>query len=189
MPKLNDAQKRAGTKPATQSTDPNCGNLDRERVLESCMEALLFGEFTAPTPIEEMAKLCPAVWVRAVRVFGGDDAAARDWMDSPSPLLAEELPLLVALRVGGTRKVLRAFQEMARQARKERAGLIKRNNNPVKVDARSDRGDKLRTKRQYEMALARIDTLLDAKAGTTEGDELDRLTRLVQDYEKRTFGP
>lgn len=85
------------------------------------MEALLFSEFTAPTQIKEIAELCPVVWKRAVRVFGGDEAAARDWMDSPSRLLAEEPPLLVALRVGGTRKVLQALARVTRQSQTKRS--------------------------------------------------------------------
>lgn len=100
--------------------------LTQDRVFEACIEALLFGRFTAPTPIEEIAGLCPGVWRRAVRVFEGDENAARDWMDSPSSLLADESPLLITLRVGGTRKVLQALRKMAGQARTKRAALLKR---------------------------------------------------------------
>jgi Protein of unknown function (DUF2384) len=126
MPKLNDAQKQPGIKPATQSIHPSAGNLDRERVHEAFLEALLFGKFTVPTPIEEMAELCPAVWKRAVRGFGGDEAAAREWMDSPSPLLGGEPPLRAAVRVGGSQTVLQALAKLARQRRRKRATLAKR---------------------------------------------------------------
>src|SRR3954466_3774350 len=41
----------------------------------------------------------------------------------------------------------------------------------------------IRTGVDYEAALARIDTLMDAEAGTPEGEELDLLTDLVEHYE------
>ena len=40
----------------------------------------------------------------------------------------------------------------------------------------------VRTKRDYERALRRIETLIDAKSGTDEGDELEVLTTLVDVY-------
>jgi HTH-type transcriptional regulator/antitoxin HigA len=43
----------------------------------------------------------------------------------------------------------------------------------------------IRTEMDYEAALARIDELMDAKAGTREGDELDVLADLVGLYEAR----
>src|SRR5438067_13340392 len=43
----------------------------------------------------------------------------------------------------------------------------------------------IRTEADYEAALARIDTLLDAEPGTPEGEELDVLTDLVELYEAK----
>jgi len=45
----------------------------------------------------------------------------------------------------------------------------------------------IRTKRDYEKALRRIDELIAAKTGTEEGDELDILATLVEAYEQRHF--
>ncbi len=39
----------------------------------------------------------------------------------------------------------------------------------------------------YEMALARVEQLMDASAGTPEGDELDILTTLIESYEDMSF--
>src|SRR5579863_2238265 len=43
----------------------------------------------------------------------------------------------------------------------------------------------IRSEADYETALARIDALMDAEAGTPEGDELDVLTDLVELYESK----
>jgi HTH-type transcriptional regulator / antitoxin HigA len=43
----------------------------------------------------------------------------------------------------------------------------------------------IRTETDYEAALARIDALMSADAGTAEGDELDLLTDLVEHYEDK----
>jgi len=45
----------------------------------------------------------------------------------------------------------------------------------------------IRTKRDYEWALAEIDRLMDAKADTPEGDRLDVLATLLDAYEQRRF--
>ncbi len=45
----------------------------------------------------------------------------------------------------------------------------------------------IKTKRDYERALRRIETLMDAEPGTDEGDELDVLATLVNVYEERHF--
>ncbi len=43
----------------------------------------------------------------------------------------------------------------------------------------------IRTEADYEAALARIDTLMDAEPGTPEGEALDVLTDLVEHYEEK----
>jgi HTH-type transcriptional regulator/antitoxin HigA len=39
----------------------------------------------------------------------------------------------------------------------------------------------------YERALARLDELLQAKAASKQGDELDELATLIEAYEKKAF--
>lgn len=45
----------------------------------------------------------------------------------------------------------------------------------------------IRTEQDHDEALARIDELMSAKAGTPEGDELDVLATLVDAYESKHF--
>jgi HTH-type transcriptional regulator/antitoxin HigA len=42
----------------------------------------------------------------------------------------------------------------------------------------------IKTEKDYERALARINDLMDADPGTPEGDELELLVTLVEAYEK-----
>lgn len=45
----------------------------------------------------------------------------------------------------------------------------------------------IHTTQDYESALARIEEIFDAKSGSKEGDELEILGILVDEYEKKTF--
>ncbi len=45
----------------------------------------------------------------------------------------------------------------------------------------------VKTKKDYEVALKRIDALMDAKKNTPEADELDVLAMLVEAYEEKHF--
>ena len=45
----------------------------------------------------------------------------------------------------------------------------------------------IKTKTDYEAALARIDKLMDATPNSPQGDELELLSLLVHDYEERKF--
>src|SRR3974390_569248 len=45
----------------------------------------------------------------------------------------------------------------------------------------------IKTNAEYEAALARIEKLMDAKRNTPQGDELELLSLLVQDYEEKVF--
>jgi HTH-type transcriptional regulator/antitoxin HigA len=45
----------------------------------------------------------------------------------------------------------------------------------------------IKTIREYEAALARVEKLMDAKRNTSQGDELDLLSLLVHDYEEKAF--
>ena len=45
----------------------------------------------------------------------------------------------------------------------------------------------IKSKEDYRLALKRIEEIFDAKLGTKEGDELDILGLMVDDYEKKHF--
>lgn len=45
----------------------------------------------------------------------------------------------------------------------------------------------IRNLADYDAALARVENLMDAQAGSPEGDELDILTTLVEAYEDKAF--
>lgn len=45
----------------------------------------------------------------------------------------------------------------------------------------------IRTEEDYDAALARIDALMDAEAGTPEGDELEIFVTLVEAYEEKHY--
>jgi HTH-type transcriptional regulator/antitoxin HigA len=45
----------------------------------------------------------------------------------------------------------------------------------------------IKTGKDYEKALSRIEGLMDAKPGTSEMDELELLTALVEMYEKQNY--
>ena len=45
----------------------------------------------------------------------------------------------------------------------------------------------IKTKKNYEQALARLEVIFDAKKGTTEGDELEILGILIDQYENEHF--
>ena len=45
----------------------------------------------------------------------------------------------------------------------------------------------IRTKRDYETALKNVETLMDAKAGSADGDRLDVLVTLIQAYEAKHY--
>lgn len=45
----------------------------------------------------------------------------------------------------------------------------------------------IKTEQEYEKALARIEKLMDAKANTTECDELELLSLLVEKYEEENY--
>jgi HTH-type transcriptional regulator/antitoxin HigA len=42
----------------------------------------------------------------------------------------------------------------------------------------------IKTEKDYDLALARVNTLFDAKPNTNEGDELDILVTLIEKYEQ-----
>ncbi len=45
----------------------------------------------------------------------------------------------------------------------------------------------IKTKSEYEAALARVEKLMDAKRGTAQGDELEVLSLLIHEYEEKIF--
>ena len=45
----------------------------------------------------------------------------------------------------------------------------------------------IKTEKEYDKALARINDLMDADQGTPEGDELEQLVTLVELYEETNY--
>ncbi len=45
----------------------------------------------------------------------------------------------------------------------------------------------IKTKRDYNIALERLDLIFDAKKGTAKGDELEILSMLIENYEMKHF--
>lgn len=45
----------------------------------------------------------------------------------------------------------------------------------------------IKTKKDYAIAMTRLETLFDAKKGTSKGDELEVLTMLIEKYENDNF--
>lgn len=45
----------------------------------------------------------------------------------------------------------------------------------------------IRTKKDYEQALERLEVIFDAKKGTDKGDELEILGMLIENYENKKF--
>ena len=46
----------------------------------------------------------------------------------------------------------------------------------------------IKTKKDYEKALERLEDIFDAKKGSKEGGELDVLGMLIEEYEDKYFG-
>ncbi|SJZ62261.1 hypothetical protein [Sediminibacterium ginsengisoli] len=45
----------------------------------------------------------------------------------------------------------------------------------------------IRTKEDYDQAMIRLENLFDAKKGTAKGDELEKLSLLIEKYEDEKF--
>lgn len=45
----------------------------------------------------------------------------------------------------------------------------------------------IKTEQDYQAVMKRLDTIFDAKPGTTEGDELEILSVLIDNYENTHF--
>ena len=45
----------------------------------------------------------------------------------------------------------------------------------------------IKTESEYSAALARLEKLMEARAGTPQGDELELLALLIHDYEDKVF--
>lgn len=45
----------------------------------------------------------------------------------------------------------------------------------------------IRTEKEYQSALNRLEKIVDAKKGTKEGDELDLLSLLIDTYEQQKY--
>ena len=45
----------------------------------------------------------------------------------------------------------------------------------------------IKTKKDYEWALERLENIFDAKSGSPEGDELELLSMSIENYEKEHY--
>lgn len=45
----------------------------------------------------------------------------------------------------------------------------------------------IKTEKDYELALKRLDKIFDAEPGTKEGDELEVLALIIEDYEDKNY--
>ena len=45
----------------------------------------------------------------------------------------------------------------------------------------------IRTEKDYELALMRLEKIFDAKPGTKEGDDLEVLALIIEDYEDKNY--
>ena len=45
----------------------------------------------------------------------------------------------------------------------------------------------IKTKTEYQQALARLEEIFDTVPGTPEGDELEGLARRIEEYEKKHY--
>ena len=45
----------------------------------------------------------------------------------------------------------------------------------------------IKTKKEYQAALNRLEEIFDAKSGTNEGDELEVLSLLIEKYEDENY--
>ncbi|WP_205435322.1 MULTISPECIES: hypothetical protein [Flavobacterium] len=46
----------------------------------------------------------------------------------------------------------------------------------------------IKTEQDYDMAMERLEVIFDAKKGTPEGDELEALGKLIEEYELKQSG-
>lgn len=77
------------------------------------LSTILSGQICRPTPFAEIAQDCPAVWRSALQAFAGDKSAAREWLETQSPLFDGRRPLAVAMQVGGGRKVMQELKKLS----------------------------------------------------------------------------
>lgn len=47
--------------------------------------------------------------------------------------------------------------------------------------------EEIKTEEEYQQALSKIEKLFDAKPNTKEGEELDRLVKLIEEYESKHY--
>jgi hypothetical protein len=78
------------------------------------LSTILSGQICRPTPFAEIAQDCPAVWRSALQAFAGDKLAAREWLETRSPLFDGRRPLAVAMQIGGRRKVMQELKKLSK---------------------------------------------------------------------------
>ena len=77
------------------------------------LSTIFSGQLCRTTPFAEIAQDCPAVWRSALQAFAGDELAAREWLETRSPLFDGRRPLAVAMQVGGGRKVMQELKKLS----------------------------------------------------------------------------
>lgn len=78
-------------------------------------------------------------------------------------------------------KQRQSVQKRIREAKKREREQRKRAKAAAKAERRLN---PVMTEEEYAKAMARIEELMDAQKGSPEGDELDRLARRAEDYER-----
>lgn len=84
------------------------------------LSTIFSGQICRPTPFAEIALDCPAVWRSALHAFAGDKSAAREWLETRSPLFDGRRPIAIAMQVGGRRKVMLELKKLAKIVEKQR---------------------------------------------------------------------
>ena len=77
------------------------------------LSTIFSGQLCRPTPFDEIAQDCPAVWRSALLAFAGDKLAAREWLETRSPLFEGRRPLAVAMQIGGPSKVMQELKKLS----------------------------------------------------------------------------
>jgi hypothetical protein len=78
------------------------------------LSTIFSGQMCRPTPFDEIARDCPAVWRSTLQAFAGDKSAAREWLETRSPHFDGRRPLAVAMQIGGKRKVMQELKKLSK---------------------------------------------------------------------------
>lgn len=104
-------KKRSGKGPAAIDDQAEADWMNEENA-SFLLSAIFSGKLCRPTPFAEIAQDVPAVWRCALRVFEGNKKAARNWLETRSPIFQGRRPIAVAMQIGGRRRVLRELKKL-----------------------------------------------------------------------------